>query len=205
MYDPKLNPCKGWMNDAELSYLYQMVIKRAKVTDTLRIAEIGCWKGRSTHALLSALATLSSYSILYCVDNWSKADHGETDEIRKEAKIEFAQNTYNVFLKTNYNNVITLDQSSTSFLKDCAETGLKLDIMFLDANHSYEAVKKDLKEIWPVLKDGGVLIGHDYRVGETPTNGVRRAVNEMFKKSDIQLIKGGSIFQIFKKEGAKTR
>lgn len=198
MYNPADNKIQGWMNPEELKFLYNTVIKRGKVQDHLIVLEIGCWKGRSTHALISALSTLTSYSILYCVDNWSKADHRETGEIRVEAKGEFYSNIYNLSIDTNYDHAIIQDLSSTAFYQFAVDTGLRPDIIFLDADHSYEAVKKDLKNYWDILKDGGIFLGHDYRAGETPTNGVRRAVNEKFKKSNVKLIKGGSIFQVNK-------
>jgi len=198
MYNPADNKIQGWMNDEELKFLYNTMIKRSKVLDHLTVLEIGSWKGRSTHSIISALSTLTSYSILYCVDNWSKADHMETDEIRAKAYKEFLSNTYQLYLKTNYNNVRILNQSSDDFYMDAIKFNIRPDIIFLDADHSYEAVKRDLKNYWAILKDGGVFLGHDYRAGETLTNGVRRAVNEKFKKSDVKLIKGGSIFQVNK-------
>lgn len=62
-----------------------------------------------------------------------------------------------------------------------------LDFVYLDANHSYEAVKADLAAWYPKIKRGGLFAGDDY--GHTPeqvvdfgngpmTFGVRRAVDE---------------------------
>jgi hypothetical protein len=58
------------------------------------------------------------------------------------------------------------------------------DLIYLDANHSYEEVKKDLEIWWPKLKKGGVFAGHDYLNGEFPqgTFQVKRAVDEFAGK-----------------------
>ena len=47
--------------------------------------------------------------------------------------------------------------------------------IYIDANHEYGHVMADLEAWWPVLKDGGILAGHDF----DPTHpGVMRAVQE---------------------------
>lgn len=48
-----------------------------------------------------------------------------------------------------------------------------IDICFIDANHEYEEVKKDINLWLPKVKPGGILAGHDI---DFP--GVWRAVNE---------------------------
>jgi len=38
----------------------------------------------------------------------------------------------------------------------------KFDFIYIDGNHKYEAVKKDLEIWYPKIRIGGVLCGHDY-------------------------------------------
>lgn len=40
--------------------------------------------------------------------------------------------------------------------------GSNRDFVYLDADHSYEAVKADIAAWWPAVRGGGVLAGHDY-------------------------------------------
>jgi predicted O-methyltransferase YrrM len=54
------------------------------------------------------------------------------------------------------------------------------DIIFIDADHSYESVKKDILKYTPKLKKGGLLTGHDI---DYP--GVNKAVNELIKEFDV--------------------
>jgi predicted O-methyltransferase YrrM len=51
-----------------------------------------------------------------------------------------------------------------------------LDAVFIDADHSYEAVKLDIQNWMPKVRRGGILAGHDY-VPSWP--GVVRAVDEL--------------------------
>jgi hypothetical protein len=37
-----------------------------------------------------------------------------------------------------------------------------LDFVYIDANHKYDAVKKDLELWYPKVRKGGVFAGHDY-------------------------------------------
>lgn len=54
------------------------------------------------------------------------------------------------------------------------------DLIFIDADHSYESVKKDIEKYSPKLKIGGLLTGHDI---DYP--GVNRAVTEVIKNFDV--------------------
>lgn len=62
----------------------------------------------------------------------------------------------------------------------------KPDFVYIDAEHSYESVKKDIDLWWSKLTPFGVLSGHDYSK-EFP--GVRQAVNEF-----VESIPGAILF-----------
>lgn len=51
-----------------------------------------------------------------------------------------------------------------------------IDAIYIDGNHSYEAVTEDIKCWSPKVKQGGLIIGDDYLTFE----GVRKAVNDSF-------------------------
>lgn len=57
-----------------------------------------------------------------------------------------------------------------------------LDLVYLDADHSYEAVLADIQVWLPKIRPGGAIAGHDYLDGDLPQGkfGVKRAVNEFF-------------------------
>lgn len=56
----------------------------------------------------------------------------------------------------------------------------ELDLVFLDADHTYKAVKKDIAAWWPKIKKGGILAGHDFSLRHI---GVVNAVVEKFEHS----------------------
>jgi hypothetical protein len=52
-----------------------------------------------------------------------------------------------------------------------------VDFVFLDSDHSYEGVSRELDAWWPKVVNGGVLAGHDH-IPQFP--GVIQAVREFF-------------------------
>ena len=55
-----------------------------------------------------------------------------------------------------------------------------LDFVFLDADHSYKGVKRDIEAWLPKVKPGGLLCGHDYANKNDPCGmEVKRAVDEL--------------------------
>jgi hypothetical protein len=57
------------------------------------------------------------------------------------------------------------------------------DMVYIDAEHSYEAVKKDIKLWLPHVKPGGFISGHDY--GHKRFPGVKQAVDEAFPRRQL--------------------
>lgn len=60
----------------------------------------------------------------------------------------------------------------------------ELDLVYIDASHSYENVKQDIELWFPKIKVGGIICGHDYDSINSP--GVVRAVNEKFKYFNLE-------------------
>ena len=56
----------------------------------------------------------------------------------------------------------------------------KADSIYIDGNHEYDFVKKDLENYYPKLKDGGILAGDDFQIPN-----VRRAVLQFCCKNNI--------------------
>lgn len=54
------------------------------------------------------------------------------------------------------------------------------DSIFIDANHSQEMVCRDILGWWGLLKEGGIMIGHDY---SDEFMSVKNAVNSIFPRT----------------------
>lgn len=61
-------------------------------------------------------------------------------------------------------------------------------LVFLDGNHAYEAVAKDLEEWWTLLPTGGVMAGSTYLSDPGRKIGVRPAVEEFMQARGAQIL-----------------
>lgn len=78
--------------------------------------------------------------------------------------------------------------AATAFASHDASNFHRLwDFVYLDGDHSYEGVKRDIDSWWPLLSNKGVLAGHDWSVptGEWP--GVQQAVTELAEKNELTI------------------
>lgn len=141
-------------------------------------AEIGVHQGELSRHLLRGHKGLT----LYMVDMWSHDTYtGKSEESAKQKYIELYQNECEINLqktrdatrKYKRRRIIIQGDSVIS-----AETlpDASLDFCFIDADHSYEGVKRDIAAWKPKVKKGGYICGHDYPRYE----GVVKAVNEAF-------------------------
>jgi hypothetical protein len=83
----------------------------------------------------------------------------------------------------NDERVVILQQSSQDFLMSCSDD--LFDFVYIDADHSYDAVKADITIAFQKVKSGGYILGHDY---VSPRfDGVVRAVNEFCASTGLSI------------------
>src|SRR3989344_3021558 len=80
-------------------------------------------------------------------------------------------------------------------VKDIKE---KLDFIYIDADHDYEPVKKDIELYYKLLHKGGVLSGDDIQNRKIP-NGVGKALAEFAVKNNLDFFIEGNNWWIIKK------
>lgn len=120
------------------------------------MVEVGIDTGKTTFFLLDNIPELT----IYAIDLNIKKFYNET----------IKQKYGNRLIPIQGNSYIVADQIPDNFA----------DIIFIDADHSYESVKKDILKYTTKLKKDGVLTGHDI---DYP--GVNRAVTELIKDFDV--------------------
>jgi len=81
---------------------------------------------------------------------------------------------------------LTSEEAVTLFPKRYFPDGY-FDLVFIDAEHSYEGVKQDIQLWKPLLKSKGILCGHDYH-GQYGARypGVKQAVDELLGEENIK-------------------
>lgn len=150
-YDSHANTIDGWMSTCGLTWLFDKASKAESVL------EVGSWKGKSAHALLSGCK-----GSVICVDHFK----GSLDELTTTHKEATEHDIYEDFLKNvgAFPNLIVLKKSSLEAVKEIADNSI--DMIFIDGGHTYEEAKADIVAWLPKCK--GLFCGHDYDLAHIP-------------------------------------
>lgn len=150
-------------------------------------AEIGAWKGDFSKRILKK----TNPSKLYLVDPWQYVEDYENawygGSIGSQEGMDVI---YNSVCK-RFAGEIAAGQLET-VRKGSAE-GMEsfndayFDWVYIDGNHTYEFVKKDLEISWQKTKTGGFVTGDDYGLKGWWDDGVTVAVDEFAKNMGDQV------------------
>ena len=180
----------------DLRDLVDRVRGRVQPDRVVRIAEIGCWVGESTTAILAALK--GRRAVVTCVDHWegSKSDPAAewvptAEWVQKcphpgGVKAIFHENMATVTKDIKGVCVDVLTADSLAAAKAFAD--YTFDLIYLDADHDRDAVRDNLAAWFPKLRPGGIICGHDY--GGVFT-GVAEAVDVFFGSKTFLVVDVG--------------
>ncbi len=156
-----------------------------KMPRSARCAEIGVWQGDFSDEILRATSPLE----LHLIDPWtfqaefprrwyggSKAvGQSSMDMVHDTVRKRFAGNAaVRIHRKSSL-------EAAADFPQDF------FDWLYIDGDHSYEAVVADLEAWTPKVKRGGFVTGDDYYWrDESSKRSVKRAVDEFRARHDIR-------------------
>lgn len=180
---------------------------------TNRGMEIGVHRGKTSELLLRSFPAL----FLWMVDPWMppKAD---SDYVRsgdgcaklsaEEQRNNMAAAADSTWFAANRRRIMrkTSGQTVATWAWRHGGAPLKLDFVFIDGDHTLNAVRFDIEKWWPHIVDGGLLCGHDWnhprcRRGQW---GVDQAVQEWSEKTGVMFGVVGSVWWMVKPEKMAT-
>jgi predicted O-methyltransferase YrrM len=137
------------------------------------IAEIGVFQGKN--ALV--LKEMFPKAHLYLIDPWEPLSaYLESETAVSQQKDVYAKAYSRVQTLFKDDPLVTiLKKGSSEAISDITDL---LDLVFIDANHTYDAVKRDILLWKDKVRSGGILSGHNY--GRLRLPGVKKAVDELF-------------------------
>jgi cephalosporin hydroxylase len=143
--------------------------------------EIGSWKGCSSSYMAVEIHNSGKNIKFDCVDTWQGTQIGDDKSIHEQDPDVAAGVLYERFLS----NIDRVKQYINPVRMDSAEAAKNykdesLDFVFVDADHTYNGVMRDLNAWVPKIRVGGIIAGHDYAWCED----VRRAVCDFFGCDD---------------------
>jgi hypothetical protein len=156
----------GWF---DYEKVYDFLVSTCSTGGTF--VECGAWLGKSS-AYLADISEAKQVN-LYIVDSWK----GSPNELYSDHKLARTNDVHALFI-TNMGTRKFKDIKALSHEASTQFNDESCDVVFIDMEHTYNAVKNDI-ELWlPKVKVGGYLAGHDYTKG---WDGVIKAVDEKFR------------------------
>ena len=137
---------EGWLSDEQGRALYHAA---AATTGRGAIVEIGSWKGRSTIWL--AAAAKRTGRCVYAIDPHT----GSKEDPVADTLAEFRGNMERACLSDAVRLLTMTSAEAAGVIEDPVE------LLFIDGDHSYAAVKRDVELWFPRLIEGGVVMFHD--------------------------------------------
>ncbi len=158
---PEANKIFTYTNPHELRALYNLALNCPQGAVAL---EIGSHLGASSCYIAMGLKKVNGH--LLCVDTWQNQTMPEGEQ---DTFIEFQKNTNGV-----KQQITPIRKRSEEVNAD--DIKVPLNLVFIDGDHAYEAVKRDFENTQKWLTEDGIIAFHDF---STPYfEGVNRVVGE---------------------------
>jgi predicted O-methyltransferase YrrM len=140
----------------------------------LCVVEIGTELG------LNAITILQELSIqkLFLIDPYE--DYVMANRLQKIGNDQMKEAAKR--LSKYKNKTIFIRKYSVEAINDVPDN---IDFVYIDANHDYSYVKKDIELYYKKIKNGGVIGGHDF---SSDTPGVCKAVLEFVDRNSLNLM-----------------
>lgn len=156
------------------------------------ILEIGTWKGASAIHMAKLARKIDPGAQVLCVDTWlgshrvlwTNPDYRRQLNLKHGYPQQYFQFLANVVLSGLADAIFPLPMTSYSATDIIGTSGLKFDLVYIDAHHDEEEVLGDIRRCFPLLRPAGVMFGDDYLSSEP---GVVRAVNRFVADNGLSL------------------
>jgi predicted O-methyltransferase YrrM len=189
-----VNNVKGCLNKMDTMVLLEHY---KNLPFNSKYVEIGSYLGCST--VLAGLTVKNKSSLVYAHDIW--------EENMNNLKIEggppptednYLYQFYENIRNNNLEGIVIPMRGDSSYTVGIHEDN-SIDLAFVDGDHSYEGVLRDLTSIYPKMKSDSIILCHD----ATQDSKVLKSITEFCnrkKLEDVREYKGSSIASIHIKE-----
>tara|TARA_R100001163_G_scaffold7106_1_gene7567 strand:+ start:469 stop:1032 length:564 start_codon:yes stop_codon:yes gene_type:complete len=153
----------GHLSEAQAEFILEK-LEQCKPSQCL---EIGFAGGRHTYCILETFAPEKMVSL--DIDFDYQQGRRKIDDIKE--KFENC-----VFVEQDSKTALTQEFMSEHFPEG-------IDYVFVDGGHQYNDAMSDMSNVFPFLKEGGIMIVDDYQSKVCPLEGVDRAVRDFSEQS----------------------
>ena len=150
-------------------------IRRLNEREGLRVAEIGVWRGNHAKTLQNQL----DMEKMYVIDPYDAYKDYEESKSEVEKMRDAKKTAYDKL--EPYDNIEWVELYSHQAAQQIDD---QLDYVYIDGNHKYEYVKRDIELFYELVKPGGIVAGHDFSTGWP---GVIQAVMEFSDEEEVEV------------------
>lgn len=150
------------------------------------VAEIGVRRGHFACKMMN----LPNLGHLYAIDSWKHRPEYNDPAASDDHEANYQETLHNLRGHIPGGRVTILRMDSLEAAVKFHSEGTMLDGIFIDSDHSYEAVMADLKAWSHVMKPTGLIFGHDFCINPTTKKygwNVMFAVEKFCDESDWKL------------------
>jgi len=173
--EPEIEATPGWFNHGD------RILALVEQQKPRVCVELGSWMGASAIPVARAIRRWSG--ALTCVDTWSgTVGHAGGAPMMVWS---FARNVFEAGVAGNVRMIAAPSVEAARWWRE------PIDYLYVDADHSYEAVIADLHAWVPHVRPGGLIVGDDY--GHRNLPGVAPAWDEFCAQHGIRLERHQSV------------
>lgn len=154
----------GWLGVEEAKMMFDLA--RSLPGPAPVLVELGSWLGQSSCILGKAIRRYPR-ATLYCVDPFDEQVESTTEVMRQDIErnkdVTGASSLKDQFLAnvTRAGVLSSIRMEETYSFELAARWTRPIDLLFIDANHAYPAVRQDYDDWARFLKPGGWIVFHD--------------------------------------------
>jgi hypothetical protein len=148
--------------------------------------EIGVWRGNFSRQILDIVNPLH----LALIDPWQHFEDGDKTEAFSGRTQE--QRFEDIYTEVCQKMSAEIERGQVSIMREMSDTALaqfedqSIDFAYIDGDHSYEGVCADLANLFPKMKDEGIIAFDDYHRFGWWGDGVLRAIHEFIGRHPTQ-------------------
>jgi len=172
----------GWLDPKEGKKLFELAQEKPNFGV---VVEIGSYEGKSTICLAQG-NKLASQEKVYAVDNFRGDKYVGENPLMFE---KFIKNLEEFKLERVVQPIKSDSVAASKKFKK------PVRLLFIDASHDYEDVKRDFSAWFPLVAAGGLIVFHD----ATYFDGIKRFADELRERVDLQYLGAVVSLGIFEK------
>jgi len=153
-------------------------------------AEIGVHKGAFSQRILN----VAKPRRLVLIDPWMRASSAEYarswyggSSVQQEEMEERFQGVMQKFRQHVSRGIVEVVRKNSVDAAPMYEDNF-FDFVYIDGDHAYDGVMRDLTLFYEKVKPGGLIVGDDYRFGGWWEGGVVKAFNEFIGQRPVYIV-----------------